>query len=224
MNRSTKSKTESINMDKDEHKGIFSPILDIWKNLKKKHPNIAQFLMFFILSNGVTALQMLMMPVLKRIFEHTLLIDTAFQVLQVSQNIDGSSYFIFNYAAGTIADGGGGGLAYFLAVQITIGVAQIINFFAQRNITFKSNGNIWKSAFWYLVAYIVITFAAAALQGVYKAPIYNLLMNTWGMNATGEAIADVITMIINAAISFWVFFPIFRIIFKRTPDVKEGQV
>ncbi len=26
--------------------------------------------------------------------------------------------------------------------------------------------------------------------------------------------ADVITMLINSAVSFWVFFPIFRIIFK----------
>lgn len=47
-------------------------------------------------------------------------------------------------------------------------------------------------------------------------------MTTWGLGATGETIADVITMIINSALSFWVFFPIFKIIFKRVPeDVNE---
>ena len=35
------------------------------------------------------------------------------------------------------------------------------------------------------------------------------------MGSGGETIADVVTMIINAAISFWVFFPIFKVIFKQ---------
>ncbi|HHV12085.1 MAG TPA: hypothetical protein GXX75_17565 [Clostridiales bacterium] len=202
--------------------GIFSGIVKLWGNFKEKHPNIAQFLVFFMLSNGVTVLQMVMMPLLKNIFEYTNLINTNFQVFQVGRNFDGSDYYIFNYAAGTIASGGGGGLAYFLAVQVTLGIAQIINFFAQRNITFKSNSNIWKAAFWYVVAYIVISIGAAALQGLYKAPIYNLLMNIMGMGSFGEMLADFITMIINSAVSFWVFFPIFKIIFKQEPDTKES--
>lgn len=200
--------------------GVFSGIVNVWVNFKTKHPNFAQFLVFFLLSNGITVLQIVMMPLLKNAFEYTNLISTNFQIFQIGKNFDGSEYFVFNYAAGTIASGGGGGLAYFLAVQITLAIAQIINFFAQRSITFKSNSNIWKAAFWYVIAYIVISIGAAALQGLYKAPIYNLLMNTWGMGAVGETLADFITMIINAAISFWVFFPIFKIIFKQEPDTK----
>lgn len=189
-------------------------IVSMWTNFSEKHPGTAQFLIFFILSNGITVLQMILMPVLKGIFENTSLINTSFQVLQVGHNFDGSAYYVFNYAAGSLASGGGGGLAYFLAVQISMAIAQIINFFAQRNVTFKSSSSIGKAAFWYVIAYIIITIGAAALQGLYKAPIYNLLMNTWGMGAAGETIADVITMIINSAISFWVFFPIFKVIFK----------
>jgi putative flippase GtrA len=75
----------------------------------------------------------------------------------LGHNFDGSAYYVFDYGAGSLASGGGGGIGYFLAVQITLGIAQIINFFAQRNITFKSNSNIWKAAFWYVVAYMVIT-------------------------------------------------------------------
>lgn len=195
-----------------------SGIMGFWHNYKEKHPHIAQFLVFFMLSNGITVLQFVLMPMFKAMFNKTSLVDVSFQVFQFGQHFNGSAYYVFDYAAGPLSSGGGGGLAYFLAVQITIAIAQIINFFAQRSITFKSNSNIWTAAFWYVIAYIVITIGAAAAQGFYKAPIYNLLMNTWGMGSTGEATADVITMIINSAISFWVFFPIFKVIFKQEPE------
>ena len=197
--------------------------LDLWSRFKKKNPNMAQFIVFFVLSNGVTVLQLILMPVLKGAFDHTSLVGTNFQIFQIGHNFDGSDYYVFNYAAGSLASGGGGGLAYFLAVQITLGIAQIINFFAQRNITFKSNSNIWRAAFWYIVAYIIISIGAAALQGLYKAPIYNLFMNTWKSDSLGETLADIITMIINCAISFWVFFPIFKIIFKQEPDKHPSE-
>jgi hypothetical protein len=46
-------------------------------------------------------------------------------------------------------------------------------------------------------------------------------MNTWGWGATGETIADFITMIIYSAISFWVFFPIFKLIFPQSKEKQE---
>lgn len=194
-----------------------------WNSYKEKHPNIAQFLMFFLLSNGVTVLQIVVMPLFKSWFGQTSLVDTSFQVIKMGSNFDGSPYYVFDYAAGALSSGGGGGLAYFFAVQLSIGIAQVINFFLQRNITFKSNNNIWLAAFWYVIAYILISIGAAAAQGFYKAPIYNLLMNTWGMGNAGETTADIITMIINSAISFWVFFPIFKIIFKQKPEMQENK-
>lgn len=185
-----------------------------WNRFKEKHPTLAQFVVFFILSNGVTILQMVLMPVLKAAFAGTALVNTPFQVLPVGHNLDGSQYYVFNYAAGPVAaDGTGGGLAYFLAVQITMAIAQVINFFLQRNVTFKSNSSIGRAAFWYVVAYVVITLVAGALQGLYKAPIYSFLMRVLG-EGLGETLADFVTMIINCAISFWVFFPIFKVIFK----------
>lgn len=143
-----------------------------WNRFKEKHPTLAQFVVFFILSNGVTILQMVLMPVLKAAFAGTALVNTPFQVLPVGHNLDGSQYYVFNYAAGPVAaDGTGGGLAYFLAVQITMAIAQVINFFLQRNVTFKSNSSIGRAAFWYVVAYVVITLVAGALQGLYNTKI-----------------------------------------------------
>ncbi|MDR1271465.1 MAG: hypothetical protein LBK04_00475 [Clostridiales Family XIII bacterium] len=192
----------------------------IWERFKSVHPGLAQFLVFFLLSNGVTVLQVVMMPVLKSLFGGTGLVNIAWQVLPVGHNTDGSVYYIFNYAAGAVRqDGTGGGLAYFLAVEITLAIAQVINFFAQRNITFKAKNSVAKAAFWYIVAYIAITLVAGALQGLYKAPIYAWLMGSAG--SFGQTLADVVTMVINSAVSFWVFFPIFKLIFRDKKEEKS---
>ncbi len=196
---------------------MFAAIRTRWTRFAEKHPELSKFLLFFVLSNGVTVLQLALMPIFRWGFDaFTDLVSVSFQVFTVGANVDGSQYYMFDYAAGSLPDGGGG-LAYFLSVQITLLIAQVINFFLQRNITFKSNSAIWVAAGWYALAYVVITVIAAAAQGFYKAPIYDLLMNTWGWGATGSVIADVITMIINSAISFWVFYPIFQVIFPQKP-------
>lgn len=194
---------------------MFAGIKAGWKSFSHKHPTAAQFIVFFLVSNGVTVLQMILMPVFRNLFGMTSLVDTNFQVWHVGTNLDGTPYYIFNYASGALSAGGGGGLAYFLAVEITMAIAQVINFFLQRNVTFKANNSTAKAAMWYVIAYIIITIGAAALQGIYKAPIYNLFMNSMNLGAGGETAADVITMLINSAISFWVFFPIFKVIFKN---------
>lgn len=194
-------------MQKTTNKGI-------WGRFKEKHKGIAQFIVFFIISNGVTVFQMILMPLIKYGFRFTSLVDTNFQLFSIGHNMDGSVYYVFDYALGNITNGGGGGLAYFLAVEITLLLAQIINFFLQKNVTFQSNTGIGKAAMWYFIAWVIISIGAAALQGLYKTPIYHFLMNLMGDNA-GSTLADVITMLINAAISFWVFFPILKIIFKE---------
>lgn len=63
-----------------------------WQDFKKKHPGIAQFIVFFIISNGVTVLQMVLMPAIKWIFSYTALVGTSFQILPVGSNLDGSAY------------------------------------------------------------------------------------------------------------------------------------
>lgn len=195
-----------------------------WDGFQVDHPELSKFLMFFVLSNGITVLQIAMMPLARWVFDSfTDLTDVSFQALPVGSNVDGSQYYMFDYAAGPLP-AGGGGLSYFLAVQLTLLVAQVINFFLQRNITFKSNTSPWVAAGWYALAYVVITFVAAAAQGFYKAPIYDLFMNVWGWGGAGQVTADVITMIINSAISFWVFYPIFKVIFPRRDDVADAAV
>ena len=81
-----------------------------WGTFKEKHPAVAQFIVFFIISNGVTVLQMIMMPAIKYAFGFTSLVNTNFQILPIGHNLDGSVYYVFDYASGAISSGGGGGL------------------------------------------------------------------------------------------------------------------
>lgn len=189
---------------------MFSGIRTRWQGFYERHTTLAQFIMFLIISNGMTVLQLILMPMFKWLFGMTPLVDTTFQWLQLSPG-----FYMFDYPAGPIPIGGGG-LAYFLAVQITILIAQVINFFMQRSVTFKSNSNIWWAAMWYAIAYVVITFLAALLQSFYKVPLYEFAMRTWP--GAGETMADMLTMIINALVQFWVFFPIFKVIFRQVPE------
>ena len=51
-----------------------------WQRFSFRHETAAQFIVFFLLSNGVTVLQLIMMPVLKAIFNGTSLVGTNFQI------------------------------------------------------------------------------------------------------------------------------------------------
>ncbi|MGV2985972.1 hypothetical protein ACNPNP_19950 [Microbacterium sp. AGC85] len=183
-------------------------IARVWHGFADARPTAAQLIVFCVLNVAMTVLQLVMMPLVRLWLSSTVLEEVTFRAVRIGD------FHVFDYPAGAMPEGGGG-LAYFLAVQITLAVAQIVNFFAQRNITFKSNSNPWWAALWYLIAYVVITFGAAALQGLYKGPIYDLFITVWGMGATGEAVADGVTMLVNALISCAVFFPIFKLIFRR---------
>jgi cellobiose-specific phosphotransferase system component IIC len=65
---------------------------------------------------------------------------------------------------------------------------------------------------------------AAALQGLYKTPVYDLFINGWGLGQTGETLADAVTMLVNALISCAVYFPIFKLIFRQEKSDPEREV
>ena len=66
-----------------------------WNAFEDKHTTAAQFIVFFILSNGITVLQLVLMPAFKAVFAHTNLVDTAFQFLPVGVS-HGHTVFLFD--------------------------------------------------------------------------------------------------------------------------------
>lgn len=186
---------------------------NIWNRFKTKHPELSTFIVFFISSNIVTIIQMVLQIILSNILESTNLVNINFQYLPVpgaTNFVTGEQYYIFDFKAGEA-----GGLAFFLATYITIGIAQVINFFLQRNVTFKSKTNPWIAALWYLLAFVAITLISSALLGLYKKPIFDLF------GSSLEWLANIVVVLINCGISFWVFYPIFKIIFPK--DKKETK-
>ena len=186
---------------------------NIWNRFKTKHPELSTFIVFFISSNIVTIIQMVLQIILSNILESTNLVNINFQYLPVpgaTNFVSGEQYYIFDFKAGEA-----GGLAFFLATYITIGIAQVINFFLQRNVTFKSKTNPWIAALWYLLAFVAITLISSALLGLYKKPIFDLF------GSSLEWLANIVVVLINCGISFWVFYPIFKIIFPK--DKKETK-
>ncbi len=197
----------------------------LWTKCNIYFPNITQFFVFFMLSNGVTVYQMVLTLILQNVLKGTNLVDIAIRFLgPIGRNFNGTNYYLFDYYAGQTnelvqVDGmsvyGKGGLAFFLAFLVPLATAQIINFFVQRRITFKSRTNPWIAAAWYFVAWVLITLISNILLGLYQGPLYTLLVNTWGWGDVGENIAGLVVTFIQSCISFWVFFPIFKIIFKN---------
>ncbi len=74
---------------------------------------------------------------------------------------------------------------------------------------------------WYAIAYIVISMVAAAALGLYRGPLYSLFIDVLKWGDLGRQLANIVVWVITCAISFWVFFPIFKVIFKRNPEEKS---
>ena len=54
-------------------------------------------------------------------------------------------------------DAAHGGLPYFCAYMVAMVIGECINFPIQRTFVFRSKGNIWYQAFWYLIAFCIVT-------------------------------------------------------------------
>ena len=116
-------------------------------------------------------------------------------------------YDVVYDAAGNVVIGGG--LGYLIAMLVGSFLAQVINFPLQRNITFRSKGNVFYKAMWYFIAWVVITFVVNSINCVWVAVASQLLP---------IFIYNIGTTFLMGGISMVVFFFVFKIIFP------EGEV
>lgn len=85
-------------------------------------------------------------------------------------------------------------------------VAQCVNFPMQRNITFKSKGNVWYQIAWYVVAFVLITIVCSFLMGIY-VPLCKQFFP--------PALYNVLITVINGGVQMVIYFPIYKIIFPE---------
>lgn len=193
--------------------------LSVWAYFADKKPALSKFVitftLFFLISNLVTILQWVLLLFIPYMFG----IELAGQVIAwpgTSYTLFGEnlSFIIFGYPV--LRESGdviiGGGLGYFYALMIATFIAQCINFPMQRNITYRSKGNPWYQAMWYLIGWLGINLVIWIIIG-------NIA--EWNRAFVGipREIMDLVNIVIQGGVAMVIFFFIFRIIF---PDVHKS--
>ena len=192
----------------------------VWCAFSQKHPKLSawayKIAFFLVFSIGVTVLQYIGFIALPHAFGLELA-GTEFMWPHIKlATIDGNDIYwnILGYNVSYDSAGNviiGGGLGYFLAYEITVFLAQCINFPLQRNITFRSHGNPWWQAMWYFIGWILVSVFCNAINGLW-IPFAELYVP--------GAVYNILVTVVTGGVSMAIFFFIFLIIF---PDVVKTE-
>lgn len=185
----------------------------------EKHTTLAHELVFYYIFSMITTLfQYLAFTILPYAFGKGLA-GIEFMWPQIPMKLFGVSfrwnilgYEIARDAAGNVIIGGG--LGYFLAYELGTFLAQCINFPLQRNITFRSHGSIPRQAFWYLIAWILISLFCNAINGLW-VPVAQVYVD--------PAIYNILVTFVTGGVSMVIYFFAFKIIFPEgKPKEREA--
>lgn len=185
-----------------------------WKKFEEKHPKIAklliQLLYFWVFSMGVTVLQYLMFTFFPYLFGIELA-GKEFMWPQIPMHVFGIDYKwnILGYEVARNASGEvviGGGLGYFLSYELGTFLAQCVNFPLQRNITFKSHGNVAWQIMWYFIAWVLISLVCNGINGLWM-PIAQQFF--------APAVYNLLVTFITGGVSMVIYFFVYKIIFPE---------
>ena len=113
-------------------------------------------------------------------------------------------YQVLRDASGAVAIGGG--LGYFISYETGSFLAQCINFPLQRNITFKSKGNLYFQAGWYFIAWVVISLICNGFNNLWM-PVVSAY--------AAPAVYNILVTVVTGGVSMVIFFFVFKIIFPE---------
>lgn len=191
----------------------------VWNNLKRQHPTFAkwiyQIFYFFIFSMGVTVFQYLVFTFMPHLLGKSMA-ATEFMWPKKYISLPGVKFTWSLIGYNVIRNGVGevivgGGLGYLISYEVGSFLAQCINFPLQRNITFKSRGNIYYQAMWYFIAWIVISLLCNGFNNLWMpiAAVYLL-----------PGLYNILVSFITGGVSMLIFFFVFKIIFPEAKDRK----
>ena len=190
-----------------------------WEQFSCAHPGAAKLLYqlfyFWVFSMGVTVFQYLVFTFMPGMLGMKLA-ATEFmwpkipvRILGYEYNWNLLGYEIARDAAGSVVIGGG--LGYFISYETGTFLAQCINFPLQRNITFKSHGNIRKQIAGYLVAWILISLICNAINGLWM-PI--------AQHFFSPGVYNILVTFITGGVSMVIYFFASKIIFPEGEKAK----
>lgn len=194
-----------------------------WEEFEKKHEKIAklliQLLYFWVFSMGVTVLQYLMFTFFPYMFGIELC-WTRIQWPQIPMHVFGIDYKwnILGYEVARNAAGEviiGGGLGYFISYELGTFLAQCVNFPLQRNITFKSHGNIAWQILWYFIAWILISLVCNGINGLWM-PI--------AQHFFAPAVYNLLVTFITGGVSMVIYFFVFKNYFPGRREKGEKVI
>ena len=157
-----------------------------------------QFVKFIVVSLLAMIVQFALLNLLRVIFQNT----TDFYQQDFA-------WFVFKYP---VSDGG---LGYFLSFNIANVAAQIVAFFVNREKTFNANNNIPVT----LTVYIAFTVALLCFSA-WLSPTLNGFLLKKGVD---EGWAENIATMACAAIQFFLYFPVDKILMRNKDKDKEKR-
>ena len=178
------------------------PIAVWWRRFAAKHRLIAQFVMFYAFSLFVTILQYVMLTFLPNLFyANTNWCDIPCQLIHLT--LGPVDTYVFDYP---VTGDATGGMGYFAAFAITLFMAQCVNFPMQRNITFKSHGNVAYQILWYFIAWVLISLFCNAINGLWL-PLAQARFD--------PAVYNLLVTFITGGVSMVIYFFVYKIIFPE---------
>ena len=193
-----------------------------WAGFAEAHPKAAKWIyqvgFFLIFSNGVTIFQYLVFTFLPGVLGAELA-GTAFMWPKIPVKLFGVDFTWCLFGADVLYDAAGnvkigGGLGYFISYEAGTFLAQCINFPLQRNITFKSKGNIWYQAMWYFLAWLAISTLCGGLNNLWMPIAAEFLP---------AAVYNILVTIITGGVSMVIFFFVFKIIFPEKDRTEHSR-
>ncbi len=155
---------------------------------------------FLIISILVTIFKYLVLQFLPKLFVGLPLIDFGFPGTEITVLGKTFPWYVVGYSVDQ------GGLPYFCAYMIAMVIGEVINFFMQRNITFKSKGNIYLQGLFYLIAFCVVTFIVNSI---------NCIWVSVASDYVSDFIYNIFTTMFNGLVSMIIFFFVNKLVFSR---------
>lgn len=154
--------------------------------------------LFVIVSNLITVMKYFVLQFLPSAFQSLSSVDFGWPGIPVTIFGETFKWNIFGY------DAVHGGLGYFIAYMIAMLIGEVINFPIQRNLVFRSKGNLTAQIGWYAAAFVVINCIANSINCVWVA-VAGLFVP--------DFIYNIGTTILNGGVSMIVFFFVNKRIF-----------
>lgn len=182
--------------------------MNFWKNFEEKNPKLAKWVreggLFIIVSNVITVFKYLILQFLPKLFSALPETDFGWPAIPVHWEIAGRAVdFQWNVLG---YDAAHGGMRYFFAYLIAMFIGEAANFPLQRNLVFRSKGNVWYQMLWYFIAFVIITCIVNSINCIWVA-VGGLFVKDWVYN--------IVTVVLNGGVSMVIFFFVNKIIFPE---------